>query len=185
MYVECNGERKRSVIIEGTIDPIDNAPVRKSVGKEITTYQFKVLVEFDQTSEKVYSRSVFCNYYVKHKDETKKGSEKLISSLTRRERIICFGNASAGALMNGEKLDRRIPLSISVHSFILPDRLNALLAGLTDCEETVFSVEDTSDFEIDRKQTRKNVRQSQKKYAKAKKSTGKKQGKEKPKYAFD
>ena len=185
MHIEQTGDVKRSVVIEGTIDSVDNAPVRKAEGKEVDTYQFKVQVEYDQTAEKTINRSIICHYYIRHKDTNKEGCEKLISSLTRRERIICFGTASAGKVLTSNPSDKRIPLTMNVHSFILPDRLNALLAGLTDCQETVVAMEDDRAFEVNTKKEKKSAARYQRPAAKTTRAKAKKKEKEKPKYAFD
>ena len=70
---------------------------------------------------------------------------------------------------------------MNVSSFILPDRINALIAGLTECEETVVQMEDESAFEIEEKAKKRSASR----YQRSPKTTkAKNKGKEK-KYAFD
>ena len=182
MLIQQNGEFKRSVFLEGYVDRIDMAPVRKVIGKDLTTYQFRVTVEFESTPEKVSKRSVYCNYYVRNKDENKQGSAKLISTLKVNERIICFGTASASKMYTDEKVNAKAPLSVSVGSFILPDRTNALIANLTNYEETAIDIEDEGVFDNDRKQERLTRRRSQNAYAKKPKNKAKPK---ENKYAFE
>ena len=178
MVIEQNGI-KRSVLIEGVVENIDGCPVIRSVGKQTDSYQFRVRVEFDSTTKAVVQKAVYCRYYVRHDDALKQGSVKLISSLTTKERIVCFGVASGTPTVHGQ-VQKDAPLYMIVHSFILPDRTNALLASLTPCEETVIRIEDGEAFELEHKASKAKVRRS----LQASK-TKKKQGKEKPKYAFD
>ena len=188
MLIQQNGELKRSVVLEGTIESIDFAPIRRTKGKTLTTYQFNVQVEFEMTSEKVSRRNVLCHYYVRNNDDSKKGSEELICTLQRHERIVVFGTASASRMYEDEKVNTRLPLSVSVGTFILPDRVNALMASLTKYEPTVVDMEDDNAFETDRKKSR--ITTSRKRQVATKKSSGggkgrKKNVKETPKYGFD
>lgn len=180
MVIEQNGI-KRSVVIEGVVERIDGCPIIKSVGKETDSYQFRVRVEFDSTTKAVVQKAVYCRYYVRHDDSLKQGSIKLISSLLPKERIICYGVAAGTPTVHGEA-QKDAPLYMIVHSFLLPDRVNALLASLTACEETAIRIEDGEGFELEQKANKAKVRRS---IQASKTKTKKKQGKEKPKYAFD
>lgn len=184
MFLEQSGESKRYVMLEGTVETFGGATVRRNVGKEFNSYTWDVLVEFDENPQRVLRRTITCTYRVNFKDDNKKGSEKLISSLKKRERIICYGNASPATTMKTGINDKRVPLRVNVASFVLPDRLNSLLANLTDYEETAVDYESDPTLAFEQKRERRASEQKRKIYAKTKTAKPKKDGKEK-KYAFD
>lgn len=181
MLIERSGTAKRHVVIEGTIVPLDHAPVRRLEASTLTTFQWQVLVEFNANSEKVFRRIVKCNYYVKPDDPTKQGSIELISTLQSNERIICFGFASAAKMYTSEKVDISAPLSISVSSFILPDRINALIFALSHYEKTVIDIADDG-FATEQRKIKKQATLKRKM---ATKKPPKSKAKETPKYGFD
>lgn len=183
MLLEQNGTVKRHVVIEGAVGFIDHATVRKSETASLITYQWQVLVEFDANSERTIKRNVYCNYYVKPTDEAKKASAEMLSTLQHNERIICFGFASAGKMYSNDRVNASAPLSMSVSSFILPDRLNALMASLTNYEKTVADIEDDGTFDIEQKRS-KTIARRKRQVATKKPKTGKSK-KETPKYGFD